>query len=157
MRINFYDTRLSEDGRTMLVKEKAVNYQIDGNINACSPKILKDLMNSIVQLNILGEEHLYMLALNHTGKILGIFLVSKGTVSHTRLSSRDIFMRALMAGASCIIICHNHPSQNAAPSRDDVIATQKIKEAGELLDIPLMDHLIIGGDSYFSFMDKGLL
>lgn len=157
MRINFYDTRLSEDGRTMLVKEKAVNYQTDGKLDICSPKIVKELMNSIVQLNMLGEEHLYMLALNHSTKLLGIFFISKGTVCQTCLSSREIFMRALMVGASCIVICHNHPSQNVTPSREDVITTQKIKEAGELLDIPLMDHLIIGGDSYFSFMDKGLL
>lgn len=76
MRINFYDTRLSEDGRTMLVKEKAVNYQTDGKVDICSPKIVKELMNSIVQLNMLGEEHLYMLALNHSTKLLGIFFIS---------------------------------------------------------------------------------
>jgi len=128
MRINFYDTRL-EDSRTILVKEKAMNYAIDGNIDTCSPKTLKDLMNTVVHLNVLGEEHLYMLALNHKGKILGVFFVSKGTVSQTSLSTREIFMRALMVGASCIIICHNHPSQDVTPSREDVITTQKIKEA----------------------------
>lgn len=157
MRVNFYDTKLSEDGRTMLVKEKAINYQTDGNINVNSPEILKELMNSIVHLNVLGEEHLYMLALNHNTKLLGIFFISKGTVSQTCLSTREIFMRALMVCASCIIICHNHPSQNPTPSRDDVITTQKIKEAGELLNIPLMDHIVIGGDDYFSFLEKGLL
>lgn len=156
MRINFYDTRL-EDSRTILVKEKAMNYAIDGNIDTCSPKTLKDLMNTVVHLNVLGEEHLYMLALNHKGKILGVFFVSKGTVSQTSLSPRELFMRALIVGASCIIICHNHPSQDVTPSREDVITTQKIKEAGELLDIPLIEHLIIGGDNYFSFFDKGLL
>lgn len=156
MRINFYDTRL-EDSRTVLVKEKAMNYAMDDNINTCSPKLLRDLMNSAVHLNVLGEEHLYMLALNHKGKILGIFFISKGTVSKTCLSTREIFMRALMVGASSIIICHNHPSQNPTPSREDVITTQKIKEAGELLNIPLMDHIVIGGDNYFSFWDKGLL
>lgn len=156
MRINFYDTRL-EDSRTILVKEKAMNYAIDGNIDTCSPKTLKDLMNTVVHLNVLGEEHLYMLALNHKGKILGVFFVSKGTVSQTSLSTREIFMRALMVGASCIIICHNHPSQDVTPSREDVITTQKIKEAGELLGLPLADHIVIGGDDYFSFLDKGLL
>lgn len=156
MRINFYDTRL-EDSRTVLVKEKAMNYAMDDNINTCSPKLLRDLMNSVVHLNVLGEEHLYMLALNHKGIILGIFFISKGTVSKTCLSTRELFMRALMVGASCIIICHNHPSQDVTPSREDVITTQKIKEAGELLDIPLIEHLIIGGDNYFSFFDQGLL
>lgn len=62
-----------------------------------------------------------------------------------------------MVGASCIVMCHNHPSQNITPSKEDVITTQKIKEAGELLGIPLIEHLIIGGDNYFSFLDKGLL
>ena len=156
MRINFYDTRLEEDGRTMLVKEKAVNYKVEGKVDICSASIVKELMNSLVQLNILGEEHLYMLALNRT-KLLGIFLISKGTVCQTCLSPREIFLRALMVGASCIVMCHNHPSQNITPSKEDVITTQKIKDAGELLGIPLIEHIIIGGDNYFSFMDKGLL
>jgi len=156
MRINFYDTRLSEDSRTILVKEKAINYQAS-NIDTCSPKILKDLMNTVVHLNVLGEEHLYMLALNHKAKLLGIFFISKGTVSQTCLNPRELFMRALMVGASCIVICHNHPSQNITPSGQDVITTQKVKGAGELLDIPLIDHIIIGGDDYYSFSEKGLL
>lgn len=156
MRINFYDTRIKED-LTVLVKEKAVNYQTNDDFRACSPKTVKELMNALVHLNALGEEHLYMLAFNNGSKLLGIFCISKGTVSQTCLSSREIFIRALMIGASYIVICHNHPSQKVTPSRQDVIATQKLKEAGELLDIPLMDHIIIGGDSYFSFTEKSLL
>ena len=107
----------------MLVKEKAVNYKVEGKVDICSASIVKELMNSIVQLNILGEEHLYMLALNRT-KLLGIFLISKGTVCQTCLSPREIFMRALMVGASCIVICHNHPSQNITPSSEDIAESQ---------------------------------
>ena len=66
-------------------------------------------------------------------------------------------MRALLIGASMIILCHNHPSGSSKPSREDIIMTQKIKEAGELIGIPLADHLVIAGDDYYSFMENGLL
>lgn len=154
MRINFYDARLSEDGRTMLVKEKAINYATDKNFSsACLVKMLND----VVSLNTMAEEHCYMLALNRKAQLLGIFFISKGTVSETLLNPREIFMRALLIGASIIILCHNHPSFCATPSKADITITQQLKEVGELLGLPLADHIVIGGDSYFIFFDQGLL
>lgn len=153
MRINFYDTRI-EDCRTVLVKEKAVNYKSD---DLCKPALVTELMNTVASLNVMGEEHCYMLALNNTGKLIGLFFISKGTVNMTCLNPREVFMRALLVGAALIILCHNHPSGNPEPSRKDREVTKKFKEAGEFLGIPLADHIIIGGDRYYSFMEKGLL
>lgn len=156
MRINFYDTRIGEDYKTVLVKERAVNYACERD-KILSPCIIAKMMSSVTSLNVMGEEHCYMLALNGTEHLLGVFLISRGTVNQTLTNPREIFLRALMLGASFIILCHNHPSGNPVPSKADILVTQKIREAGELLGLPVADHIIIGEDSYFSFMEKGLL
>lgn len=153
MRINFYDTRI-EDCRTVLVKEKAVNYKTD---DLSRPALVTELLNSVASLNVAGEEHCYMLALNNKGKLIGLFFISKGTVNMTCLSPREVFMRALLAGAALIVLCHNHPSGDPEPSRKDIEMTKKFQEAGELLGLPVIDHIIIGGNGYYSFLEKGLL
>lgn len=153
MRINFYDTRL-EDFHTVLIKEKSINYTTD---KFFTPSSAVKLLNDVASLNVMGEEYCYLLALNGKTQLLGIFFISKGTVNQTLLSPREIFMRALLIGASMIILCHNHPSGSPKPSREDTIMTQKIKEVGELIGIPLADHLVIAGDDYYSFMENGLL
>lgn len=155
MRINFYDTRIGEDHRIMLVRERAVNYACDKR--SFSPARLAELMNSVASLNVLGEEHCYMLALNGRSHLLGVFFISKGTAIQTLISPREIFLRALMVGASYIVLCHNHPTGDATPSKADITVTQAVREAGELLGLPVADHIIIGEDSYFSFMEKGLM
>lgn len=153
MRINFYDIRI-EDSRTVLVKEKAVNYKTD---DLSRPDRVAELLNTVTSLNMMGEEHCYMLALNNKGKLIGLFFISKGTVNMTCLSPREIFMRALMAGAALIVLCHNHPSGDPRPSGKDIEMTKKLKEAGELLGLPVIDHIIIGDKGYYSFVEKGLL
>lgn len=153
MRITFYDTRVTKDYHTMLVKEKSIDYE--ERIN--NPKEIAELMRKILEMDMLGEEHCYMLALNNKNRILGVFLISKGTINQSIISAREVFMRALLVGASHIILCHNHPSKDCTPSNNDFMTTKRFKEAGELMGIPLLDHLIIGGDSYFSFNEAKML
>ena len=154
MRISFYDTRLSEDYKTILIKEKAVNYKV-GNMN--SPKEVTAMLQDLLHMGELAEEYCYMIALNSTCKILGVCFLSKGTVNANLVSPREIYLRAVFLGAAHIILCHNHPSGNAKPSDQDFKLTERIKEAGSLLDIRLSDHIIIGKDEYFSFAEHKLL
>jgi DNA repair protein RadC len=101
-------------------------------------------------------EEFKLLLLNRSNSILGILSVSKGGISGTVTDIRLIFQGALKANASGIIVCHNHPSGNASPSESDRKTTQKIKEAGNLMDIQLLDHLIIlPVEGYYSFADDG--
>lgn len=154
MRIDFYDARITEDARTILVKEKGVNYeslQLD-----CPEKISKMLQN-LLHIDELAEEHCYMIALNASCRILGMFLLSKGTVSESLVSPREIFIRAALIGAVQVILCHNHPSGNPVPSECDMELTKRLKAGGELLNIRLADHIIIGRGSYFSFKEAKLL
>lgn len=154
MRINFYDTRIADDGSTFLIKEKGINY-VTGRMN--NPEEITRMMINLLQMNKLAEEHCYMLALNQTCRLLGIFFLSKGTVCSSPLTPREIFLRALLIGAVQIIVCHNHPSGNTSPSVSDIKVTERIKSSGDLLCIELADHIIVGENSYFSFKEAGML
>ena len=154
MQINLYSTKLTEELKPALVKEKGLEYADD---RICSPEAVANFFNNIFQLNEMAEEHCYMLAQNTKGMVLGVFLISKGTVNQTLVGIREIFIRVLLTGASCIILCHNHPSTDCSPSRDDILITQKLREACRLMGITLSDHIIIGGSAYFSFSESGML
>ena len=83
--------------------------------------------------------------------------VSKGGITGTVVDIRMIMKEAIDSLASAIVLCHNHPSGNANPSGDDNNITRKLKEAGQILDIKLLDHVIISDHSYYSYADKGHL
>ena len=103
-------------------------------------------------------EEFKLLLMNRSNSVLGILTVSKGGISGTITDIRLIYQAAIKANASGIIVCHNHPSGNLNPSESDAKLTQKIKQAGLLMDIQLLDHFIITMDgSYYSFADNGLL
>lgn len=102
-------------------------------------------------------EQFKILLLNTANKILGIFEVSTGGIAGTVADPKLIFMAALRANASAIILSHNHPSGNLQPSQQDLTLTRKISEGGKLLDIRVLDHLIITIEGYYSFADEGVL
>ena len=102
-------------------------------------------------------EEFKILLLTRSNSVLGIMAVSKGGISGTVTDVRIILQAALKSNASGLIVCHNHPSGNLNPSESDTKITQKIKEAGNIMDIQLLDHLIITGEDYYSFADNGLL
>lgn len=154
MRINFYEAMLSEDDRTKLVKEKGLNYEAEKLNN---PEDIVLMMRRLLHMEQMAEEYCYMIAINSSCKVLGIFFISKGTVNVSLITPREIYIRALLSGAVQIILCHNHPSGNVVPSEQDIAITRKIKEAGEIISINLADHIIIGRDSYFSFNEAKIL
>lgn len=94
---------------------------------------------------------------NRANKVLGIMEVSIGGISGTVADPRLIFIGALKAGASGMIVSHNHPSGNLTPSQADIQLTRKLKEGGNLLEIQLLDHIIMTSESYYSFADEGIL
>ena len=105
----------------------------------------------------LTHEIFYVLYLNRANKIIHQEMISKGGVESTVADVRIIMKNALSHLASSICIAHNHPSGNLQPSMADRKLTEKVRQAAQLLDIKLLDHLIIGQQSYFSFSDSGLL
>lgn len=95
------------------------------------------------------------LFLNRANNTIGWLKVSQGGITGTIIDQRIIFATALKCGASGIIISHNHPSGQLTPSRQDLQLTAKIVEAGKLLQIPILDHLIITAEGYISLADEG--
>lgn len=102
-------------------------------------------------------EAFWVLLLNRANRVIRKVNISEGGISGTVADPKKIFKMALDQNASSIILCHNHPSGNIQPSEADIRLTRKLKEAGLLLDLPVLDHLIVGGDSYFSFADEGMI
>ena len=108
-------------------------------------------------LSDLAHEEFWILYLNRSNKVIDRIKLSQGGISGTVTDVRIVMKRAIECLASGIIVCHNHPSGNLNPSESDSRITQKIKEAGNLMDIQLLDHLIISDKDYYSFADNGLL
>ena len=100
-------------------------------------------------------EQFKVLLLNRAGRVLGIFEVSSGGVSGTVADPKLIFSAALKANASSLILAHNHPSGNLTPSQADRALTRKVKEAGRLLEISVLDHIIVTTEGYRSLADEG--
>jgi DNA repair protein RadC len=105
----------------------------------------------------LNHEEFWIMLIGRSSKVIAKELVSKGGLSGTVADPKIIYHMALQHQASAIIMVHNHPSGNLKPSREDLVLTKKIADAGRMLDINVLDHLIITDSGYFSFGDEGLL
>lgn len=154
MRINKYRTELNGDQHNILVKESSCNYSKTENLD--NPGKICNMLNDLFRLNMQAEEYIYMIALNTKQKVLGVFEISHGTVNASILNPRDVFIKALLCGASSIVLAHNHPSQDTFPSKMDIEIHRKIFECGELMNIKLLDSLIVG-NGYYSFAENNRL
>ncbi len=105
----------------------------------------------------LDHEQFWLILLNRAHQVMHLEQVSAGGISGTVVDPKIIFRRALHGQASSLILCHNHPSGNTRPSPADLEITKKLKLAGQHLEIPVVDHLIVTHRGYFSFADEGLL
>ena len=105
----------------------------------------------------LPHEEFWLLILNRAHQVIRKELISRGGVAGTVVDTKIIFKTAVEHYASSIIICHNHPSGNLKPSEADIKITKSIKEAGKIMEIPLLDHLIITDGGFYSFGDEGTL
>ena len=102
-------------------------------------------------------EEFKIVLLNHASEVLGIYSVSKGTVSSALVEIKHIIYVALKTNSSSIILAHNHPSGNLKPSSADLKLTERINDACKIMDLHLTDHIILGRKSYCSFKDEGYL
>jgi DNA repair protein RadC len=109
------------------------------------------------ELTDIPHEEFWILLLNRANRVIKKTQISQGGVSGTVADPKIIFKVALEELASGVILAHNHPSGNLSASQADMDLTRKLKEAGKLLEIQVLDHLIVGGLKYFSFADEGLL
>ncbi|MBO6515530.1 MAG: DNA repair protein RadC [Bacteroidia bacterium] len=100
------------------------------------------------------HEEFWVILLNRANHIIGDVHISRGGLSHTTVDPKVVFKRVLEQNATGIILCHNHPSGNLKPSQADNVLTQKLVDAGNILDIAVLDHLIVTSSSYYSYVDQ---
>ncbi len=124
-------------------------------------KVITSNDAALILIPLLGdlphEEFWVLLLLNRNNLLIDKVMISQGGLAGTIIDVRIILKMALDKLACSIILCHNHPSGNLVPSEADKEITRKVKEAGKHMDIPVLDHLIIANDAYFSFADEGLI
>ena len=99
------------------------------------------------------QEHVFVMSFNTKGHLLSDKIITKGTVNQSLVTPREVFMEAMHSHAAYIILLHNHPSGDASPSKEDCQITARMAEAGSILGIPLMDHIILGNRCYYSFCE----
>ncbi|MGN1159007.1 MAG: DNA repair protein RadC [Lachnospiraceae bacterium] len=109
------------------------------------------------QMRHLEYEKIICIMLDNKVRMISEQTISTGTVNKSILSARDIFMKALEQHAVYIMLLHNHPSGDPTPSGEDVTATKQIRAAGNMLQIPLLDHIVIGDGRYISMVEQGML
>jgi DNA repair protein RadC len=102
-------------------------------------------------------ESFYCVYINRANRVLGVAEISKGGITGTVADPRLILGIALKAGATSIVLSHNHPSGNLKPSNADEVMTQKIKQAAAFMEIVILDHIILSIEGFFSFAEEGLL
>jgi len=132
-----------------------------GEILKCQIKTSKDATDTFRKIwdvdTLPIYESMICIFLNRNNNTIGWYKVSQGGLSGTLMDARLILSIALTSLAQGLILCHNHPSGALSPSESDISVSKKLKEAGNLMDIQLLDHIILTEESYFSMADNGII
>lgn len=153
--INTYSVMLNENRVPYLRLDSSAEYSEKNELN--SPRLIVGMANTVFELEDCAEEHLITVALDAKCHVLGIFQTTHGGISTAEASPRSILQRALLCEAATFVVCHNHPSGDCSPSKEDLNAAENIAAAGEILGIPMSDFIILGKERYYSFKEKGKL
>ncbi len=138
-----------ELGRRQDLADKPSRYELT------SPQAVVKAVRASIQDK--AKEHFKLVLLNVRNSILDISTISVGTVNASLVHPREVFKKAIAHGASSVVLAHNHPSGNPEPSEDDVKLTQRLAEAGRLLGIEVLDHIIVTTKEFVSFKERGLM
>ena len=134
--------------------EKVKSMLVD-NKNIGSPKDVYKIVSEY--LDGVDREHLVLLTLDTKNKITSISTICIGSLNASVVHPREVFKEAIQRGSASIIVCHNHPSGDPNPSKEDINITLRLKECGKIMGIELLDHIIIGNNKYVSLKEKGII
>lgn len=150
----------------MRVYEAKISYalvSLGDEIKLDRPERVVEYLRSAYEENPL-QEAFYVVFLNRKNVPIGRLMVSLGTLTSTLAGPREVFRGAILAGASAVIVSHNHPSGDPAPSAADVQITRQLRDASRVIDIDLIDHVVVGhresdpaGKGYYSFREAGVI
>lgn len=147
MEIVKYKTLMDTSGIPKLVVEQSYEW---GERIINSPDKVVAMIKQLFHLHRETEEFVYLICFNTRLKPIAVFEISHGTVNSSLLSPREFFQKALLAGAVKVMAIHNHPSGDTSPSREDDLMAKKLKKAGSLIGVDMIDFLIIG-EGYYSY------
>lgn len=144
--IQRYDIRMVRDGRVPIME---------------APVIIRTPADTLpvleAELGSKSAEVFLALAMNTKNHVIAILPVSQGSLNASIVHPRELFQRAILSNGASLILAHNHPSGDASPSPEDIALTRRLVEAGQLLDIPILDHIILGYGNFYSFKEHGLI
>lgn len=147
--VKIYKTEMDENWMDVLVLEKMEPYREENTFD--NAEKIADMMNSIFNLYKQSEEYVYLIALDAKSHIRGISEIAHGGVSAAYVDVRSVFQKALLLGAVNVILVHNHPGKDPSPSREDVNLTKRLIDAGKILQVRFLDHIIVSGlKNYYS-------
>jgi len=141
--------------RVVLVKEKVGRYELPRAIVDS-----QDAYKAIITITSIEEEAqevFGILILNTKNKIVAVHEISRGTLNNSIIHPREVFKPAVIHNAAAIICFHNHPSGDPEPSRDDIEVTKRLAEAGKIMGIEVLDHIVVGEDRYVSLKETSPL
>jgi DNA repair protein RadC len=125
------------------------------NYKICSSKDAASLVMG--EMNFLNQEKLVVIMLNTKNIVISVKTIFVGSLNSSIVHPREVFNDAIKKSSASIIVCHNHPSGDPSPSKEDIKVTYRLNECGKILGIELLDHLIIGNGRYISLKEKGIL
>jgi len=138
---------------TLVVREDITNYLKTGT-RFTSPQQVSDTFQFLMKET---KEMFITLHLDGKNRIICMDLVSIGSLNQSIVHPRSVFMTVCLSSAAAIILVHNHPTGDPTPSSEDISITRRLKEAGEIMGINVLDHIVVGNGEYFSFTERGLL
>jgi DNA repair protein RadC len=139
--------------RVALVKEKVAKYELPRKI--VSPEDVYRAITVITSVEEEAQEVFGVIILNSKNKIVAVHEVSRGTLNASMVHPREVFKLAVLHNAAAIICFHNHPSGDPKPSKEDIGITKRLVEAGKIMGIEILDHIIVGDDRYASLKERG--
>lgn len=117
----------------------------------------KDVYDLLIDMTLLDREKFVVVMLNTKNHVIAVDTISIGTLNSSLVHPREVFKSAIKRSACSLVLCHNHPSSDPTPSKQDLEITNRLVEAGKLLSIEVVDHVIIGSQSYVSLKERGVI
>lgn len=140
-----------------IIREKSETYY-DGRKSLNNPNDVAKLFKEYYEENFdMDKEHFSIIMVDTKNKMIGINLVSMGIINQSLIHPREVFRPAIIVSANAIFLCHNHPSGDPTPSKEDINTTKRLKEVGKILGIEILDHIILGDNRYTSLLEKGMI
>jgi len=140
--------------KVRLIRESNHRYDVASK-KICGPKDAADVINAVLDLEHEAQEVVAEIVLDNKNNVMGVLEVTRGSINSSIVHCREIFRGAILHNGASIILAHCHPSGEIRPSKEDITVTEQVIKAGKVLDIPLLDHIIIGRGRYASLKQDG--